>query len=232
MATWYGGLMTKKNETNDDARWTSELKPAPGDLRLLQAFLNTGDRELDSPQAFADWLELWGLMAPGIQLEQRDLERTIEVREATRTLFARAPAVAVDAAAARLDEAMAVATMRARFGTGGRIRLEPASGGLDGALARLCALLAEAQFGGTGRRLKICGARNCGAAFFDDSKNRARKWCSPRCGSRVTSMNFRRRNLEEVRKRERLNVYRRRSNAAQAAPASAANGAAEISKRR
>ena len=202
--------MTKKNETDDDPRWTSELKPAPGDLRLLQAFLNTAVQEIDSPQALADWLELWGLVAPGIQLDQSDLERTIGVREATRTLLAQGPAAAVDAAAARLDQAMAAATIRARFGTGGRVRLEPATAGLDGALARFCGLLAKAQFDGTWLCLKICGARNCGAAFFDDSRNHSRKWCSKRCCNRVTSMNFRRRHLDEVRKLERLNAYRRR----------------------
>ncbi len=202
--------MTKANETDHDPRWTSELKPAPGDLRRLQAFLNMAARDLDSPRAVADWLELWGLVAPGIQLDKSDLERTIGVREATRTLLARGPEAAADAAAVRLDQAMAAATIRARFGTGGRIRLEAASGGLNGALARLCGLIAEAQFEGTWQRLKICRAHNCGAAFFDDSRNRARKWCSPRCCSRVTSMSFRRRNLEEVRERERLNVYRRR----------------------
>ncbi len=199
--------MTQRNETVDDPRWTSELKPAPGDLRLLQAFLNTTDQELESPQALADWLELWGLVAPGIQLYTSDLERAIAVREATRTLLSRGPAAEVDDAAAGLDQAMAAATIRARFGSGGRIRLEPAPGGLDGALARFCGLLAEAQLEGTWLRLKICAARGCGATFFDDSKNHSRKWCSTRCCNRVTSMNFRRRNLAKERRRERTTVH-------------------------
>ncbi len=76
-ASCYGSVMTKKKRTDNDPRWTSKLKPAPGDLRLLQAFLNTAGRELDNPQALADWLELWGLVSPGIQLDQSDLERTI-----------------------------------------------------------------------------------------------------------------------------------------------------------
>ncbi len=224
--------MTRKNETDDDPRWTLELKPAPGDLRLLQAFLNTAALELDSPQALADWLELWGLMAPGVRLDQSDLERTIAVREATRTLLARGPAAVVDAAAERLDQAMATATIRARFGSGRRIRLEPAPGGLDGALARLCAILAKAQFVGTWLRLKICGAPNCGAAFFDDSKNHSRRWCSTRCCSRVTSMNFRRRNLEEVRERERLAAYRRKIKATLTASANGSTDATGTSERK
>ncbi len=199
--------MTKKNETDRDPRWTSELKPAPGNLRLLQAFLNTADlargSDLDSPEALADWLELWGLTAPGTDLGESDLERAIEVREAMRTLLARRSAAAVDAAAARLDRAMAAATIRTRFGASGRIRFEPAPGGLDGALARLCGILVEAHLEGIWQRMKICGARGCGAAFFDDSKNHSRKWCSPRCSSRTTSSAFLSRNLETERKRER-----------------------------
>lgn len=129
----------KKTTTDLDPRWTSKLKPAPGRLRLLHAFLNTTDLArksgVDSPRALADWLELWGLVAPGLELDEGDLERMTEVREATRTLLARGPAAEVDAAAARLDQAVAAATIRTRVGAGGRIRLEPASGGLDGALA-------------------------------------------------------------------------------------------------
>lgn len=188
-------------------RQTSKPKPAPGDLRLLQAFLNT---DLDGHDALADWLKHSGLMPPEAELGGSDLERAIEIRGAMRTLIARNSAAAVKAAAARLDQAMAAATIRTRFDAGGRIRFEPAAGGLDGALARLCGVLAEAQFEGTSQRLKICGASNCGVAFFDDSKNRARRWCSTRCCNRVTSSAYRSRHLESIREQERNRAYNRK----------------------
>ncbi len=199
--------MPTENDTDRTPRQTSKLEP-PGDLRLLLAFLNMSD--VDSPRALADWLAHRRLVAPETGLGESDLELAIEVREATRTLLVRGPAAEVDAAAARLDQAMTAATIRTRFGAGGRIRLEPSPRGLDGALARLCGILAAAQLEGTWQRLKVCGARNCGAAFFDDSKNHSRKWCSKRCCSRSTSLAHRRRHPERVRKAERGNAYMRR----------------------
>ena len=105
---------------------------------------------------------------------------------------------------------MASATIRTRFDSGGQVRLEPTSRGVDEALARLGAIMAQAHFDGTWQLMKICTANNCGMVFFDDSKKHSRKWCSTKCGSRSTSLSYRRRHLEEVRKSERNNAYRRR----------------------
>lgn len=119
-------MARKKKSTSDhDPRWTSDLKPAPGDLRVVQAFLNTADpaRGRTSPRVLAECVELWGLVPPGTELSESDLGKAIEVRDALRAVIATQHAKTVDeAAVARLDRAMAHATVRVRYGTGGRVR--------------------------------------------------------------------------------------------------------------
>src|SRR5215213_8555120 len=109
--------------------------PADGDLRLVQDFVNTLDREhhndlLDGPEGLTAWLEHRGFDAGG--LREADVRHAVEVREALRDLLLAnnggpaapgAPAVLAAAARrARLEPAFAPAA------------LVPTAGGLDGAL--------------------------------------------------------------------------------------------------
>ena len=64
--------------------------PAEDDLRLVQDFVNTLDREhdndlLDGPEGLAAWLEHRGLLAG--ELRHADAARAVEVREALRALL-------------------------------------------------------------------------------------------------------------------------------------------------
>lgn len=47
----------KSPQSDPDPRWTSELAPAPGDLRIVQSFVNTADlalgTDLAGPEALA-----------------------------------------------------------------------------------------------------------------------------------------------------------------------------------
>src|SRR5919202_4525297 len=61
--------------------------PAEGDLRLVQDFVNTVDREngvelFDGPEGLAAWLDHRGLPGAG-----EGVERALEVREALRALL-------------------------------------------------------------------------------------------------------------------------------------------------
>ena len=56
----------------------------------------------------------------------------------------------------RLDAAAGRAGVRVRFRDGEEPRLEPSSGGVDGAIGRLLAIAATAAQNGTWRRLKAC----------------------------------------------------------------------------
>ena len=55
------GKGRRKTGSDGDPRWTSELPPAPEELRILQAFLNTvdlrGGTDFAGPEALAEWLE-------------------------------------------------------------------------------------------------------------------------------------------------------------------------------
>ncbi len=207
-------MASRSSPTDHDPRWSSKLTPAPGDLRRVQAFLNTANpaegSDLASPRALTEWLELWDLVPRGTVLDDGDFRRAIEVRETLRALLVTRDGEAASDTARRLDQATAAATIRVRFATGGRARFEPAADGLDGALGCLCGIVAAAQFEGTWLRMKTCVGKSCHAVFFDFSKNHSGKWCSPQCNSRSTSLAYRRRNLEHVRDQDRRDSYYRR----------------------
>ncbi|HET8756590.1 MAG TPA: CGNR zinc finger domain-containing protein [Solirubrobacteraceae bacterium] len=164
-------------------------EPAPGSLELVQAFVNTIDREhgpdlLDDDAGLRDWLERRMLpadLAPG------DRERAREVREALRALLL----------ANNHDHPRDPAAQDVLEGAARRARLEPAfppdgatlvprAGGVDGALGRILAAAFTAMVDGSWARLKACPREICGWAFYDRSTNASATWCSMRvCGGRV-----------------------------------------------
>jgi len=161
--------------------------PADGDLRLVQDFVNTLDREhgndlLDGTDGLAAWLEHRGLDADG--LRPRDVARAVEVREALRALLlANNGGPAAPEAHAVLEDAARRAGLAPVFG---EAALVPAAGGVDGALGRVLAVVFAAMLDGRWQRLKACPRDVCGWAFYDRSTNASATWCSMRvCGGRV-----------------------------------------------
>ena len=78
--------------------------------------------------------------------------------------------------------------------TAASTRLEPAAGGVDGALGRLLVIVARAMQEGTWPRLKVCLADTCQWAYYDNSRNRSAVWCDMRvCGNRQKVRSFRER---------------------------------------
>ncbi len=178
----------------DDPRWTWELAPAPGELRLVHAFVVTGEgrERLSSPGALADWLALWELTPAAAELGAAELEQALEVRRAMRALIAANSGVALDKAEVkRLDHALRHIPFRLRF-RDGVVRYEPDADGFDGALARLAAVL-ERTREGPWRRLKVCRDESCARVFYDSSRTITGKWCTPRCGSRLSARRYRQR---------------------------------------
>ncbi len=203
----------RKTGSDGDPRWTSKLPPAPGQLRILQAFVNTADLRAGTdlagqPRAFAEWLEHWGLAPPGLELTGDDLKNAKEVREAARTLLGCRPGKAPKAAA-RLDRAGKASPIFARVDAEGRGHLESPAESLAGALARLVAILVESQREGTWERLKTCAHETCRAAFYDFSKNRSAVWCTVQCGNRKSALAYRWRNIETVRKIDAVRSWAR-----------------------
>jgi predicted RNA-binding Zn ribbon-like protein len=175
-------------------------KTAPAPLGLVQRFVNSvdlenGEDELTSPEALRGWLAERGLMDSSERVTRADLKRAIDVREGLRALLLANAGFPLDVERVQgLDAAVARAGMRMRFHPGDEPALEPSSGGVDGALARLMAIVAGAVEDGRWARLKACHRDPCFWAFYDKSKNRSGRWCNMQdCGNIEKARAFRER---------------------------------------
>ncbi len=187
-----------RRRAEDDPRWTSHVTPAPGELKIVQAFVNTAVRrtrteELSSPQALGRWLKRWRLIPEDAEPAAADLERAVAIREGVRALLRGNGGFAVDSqAVARLDQAAADVPLRLRVDSEGVVYLAAAStGGV--ALGRLLGIFAAARFEDSWPRFKACADPTCGSAFYDTTKNLSGRWCSLRCSNRIAARVSRRR---------------------------------------
>ncbi|MBI4730054.1 MAG: CGNR zinc finger domain-containing protein [Acidobacteria bacterium] len=174
--------------------------PAPGDLAIVQAFVNTGDVEagidrLGDPLRAATWMARHGLVAPRSDLDDGSVRRLIEVREALRALLLASTGEPLDPSATDvLNGAAAEAHLLVGFEVDGTSWLEPAAGGVDGAIGLMLGIVFASMTAGTWSRLKACVEDSCRRAFYDRSKNRSGVWCSMRvCGNRAKTRAYRRR---------------------------------------
>ncbi|HEX8121786.1 MAG TPA: CGNR zinc finger domain-containing protein [Solirubrobacteraceae bacterium] len=185
--------------------------PSPPPLDLVQAFVNTVDREhgpdlLDDEEGLAEWLGRRGLggqpprsgdgrgarTAPA-PVGPKDLLRARQAREALREILWANGGEDNDvtAAYATLDAAAERARLRPRFASGG---LEANAGGVDGALGVVLAAAFAAIVDGSFARLKACPRDRCGWAFYDRSPAASATWCSMRvCGGREKARSYYRR---------------------------------------
>jgi predicted RNA-binding Zn ribbon-like protein len=180
-------------------------RSAPGELELVQSFVNTRDLEADTEELAApldlhDWLSDRDLLDPGEPVGALDLRRAVRLREALRALLLANSGVDADpSAAAELDAAARRARLSARFGPDGTAGLEPAADGVDAALGRLLAIVSRSMADGTWRRLKACRSEDCLWAFYDATKNRSGVWCAMGvCGNRAKARSYRARHRDIV----------------------------------
>jgi predicted RNA-binding Zn ribbon-like protein len=178
----------------------STRPPAPGELHLVQLFINSHDLEegtdlFESRDGLAAWMTRNGL-GPAQRVTEAERQRVAAFREAMRALAGanngREPAAdAID----QLDRAAAALPLRVRFDGQGRTRIVPeATRGVDGMLARFLAIVADAQQMGTWPRLKACSRDICQWVFYDRSRNQSGAWCEMKiCGSREKAMAYYRR---------------------------------------
>jgi predicted RNA-binding Zn ribbon-like protein len=163
-------------------------EPAPGPLRLVQAFVNTVDREhgpdlFDDAAGMEEWLArnmLPARVGPG------DLDAAREVREALRALLWANNGEPHDPRAHEtLERAARRARLEAAFPPDGAA-LVPRAAGVDGVLGRILAAAFGAMLDGSWTRLKCCPRDVCGWAFYDRSSNASATWCSMQvCGGRM-----------------------------------------------
>jgi predicted RNA-binding Zn ribbon-like protein len=172
--------------------------PAPGELELVRAFVNTWDAEDDvenvpGPTELRDWLAGHGLIDADARVTAADHRHAIEVREALRAVMLANAGLDLDPDAPPvLDDASRRAKLGVRFDADGSVRTAPEAGGVAGALGRLLAIVAAAQEEGTWPRLKACLADDCQWAYFDLSRNRSAVWCDMKiCGNRAKVRSYR-----------------------------------------
>ena len=187
---------------------STPAKTAPEPLYLVQRFVNsvdmeTGEDELESPDALRDWFAERGLMNPADSVSAADLRRAIDVREGLRAVLLQNNGLPLDEEAVeRLDRAVGRAAVRVRFTPGRNPELVTDASGIDGAIGRLMAIVAAAVEHGRWERLKACPRDECEWAFYDKSKNRSGRWCSmDSCGNieKAKAFRERRREAEGVR---------------------------------
>ena len=174
-------------------------KPAPGELALVQSFINSHyDLEFEhgadlfvTPDALTRWLERRGLTGRSA-LTDRDTARAVAVREGLRALAGGGGELA------GLNEAARGVMIELRLGADGARFVPAAGGGLDRALAIVLSIAARAMIDGTWSRLKICPGDDCGWAFYDHSRNQSGRWCSMAvCGGRAKARAHYRRRRDE-----------------------------------
>lgn len=174
-----------------------ESKPAPGTLRLVQAFVNTHNlyddlEHLPSVDSLQAWLESTGLMESGVSASERDLEIAAELREALRDLLepnnsdshARTNLQAIQ----KLNRLADSLPVKVRFDDGGHVQVARPASTVREALGVLLGLALYAQASGAWSRLRACANPDCRWIFYDASKNRAGSWCRMSiCGNQAKS---------------------------------------------
>lgn len=185
-------------QLRDPSLEPGQREPAPGRLRLVQAFVNTRNRELEAdelsaPAALAEWLAEAGLLAAHEELDKRDLNEALELREALRGLLLSHNGEALDQdAVSAVDRLARDCHLRVEVGRDGTVELAPASMGIRAAWARLLGIVQEAARDGSWTRLKACRDDVCQWAFYDHSRNRSGHWCTMEiCGARSKMRRYR-----------------------------------------
>lgn len=155
----------------------------------------TEDR-LDKPDWLRHYLTTWGLVAAdragstqmaGLKKLRSLLRRMVDDLTAGRDLSA--------ADLARLNAVMAAAPTALRLvpdGGGYRLESAPIRQDWGWALATIAASFADMLVNHDPRRLKVCENPDCGWVFYDESRNRTRRWCEGGiCGNLVKVRRFR-----------------------------------------
>lgn len=167
--------------------------PAPGDLELLQRFMNLHvhddeDRHVDPPlEMVRGFLVERRLLREAERFTAADHQTYLELRQAIRNLISAGtgqPIAPVDAAT--LDRIAVSSRLHPHFHTQQAPTLEPAGRGVAAAFGRMVATLFVGAFDGSLEHLKLCADETCRSVFYDRSKNSSGRWCSmSSCGNRA-----------------------------------------------
>ncbi len=166
------------------AKFRIEGEAPPGELIIVQGFLNTWSQELDiedfaTPAATQAWLCAAGLWSDSEPLNDEQHKMIIAFRRALRAW------IRDNEDLTALMQVSAPLTFRAEFSTTGELNYLPTGDSYQRAIGKLVTIISNSIQAGTWQRLKCCGLASCGWSFYDNTRSRTKRWCSMRtCGSR------------------------------------------------
>lgn len=165
----------------------------------------SGRREnrLEKAEWLEQFLQQWGLQAP-LPIDGKIGKELLDLRECMRRMtesFVRGEAAEPDDLAA-LNRALALAPAYPRLvaGAGNQFQIEQVSPvrGWENVRAQIARSFADLLVQEEARRIKICDNHDCGWVFFDESRNRVRRWCDDKmCGNLMKVRRFRERQKEK-----------------------------------
>ena len=167
---------------------------APGDLELLQRFLNLHVHDAEGTHLEPPAEQIRGfLMERHLLSEQErftnvDRETYLGLRDAIRNLILAGDDEAVSPTdAGVLDRIGLAAGLHPHFHAAHAPTLEPREGtGVAAASGAIGAISFVSAFDGSFDHLKLCADETCRSVFYDRSKNRSGRWCSmSTCGNRA-----------------------------------------------
>ena len=171
----------------------SDEATIPPGIRLVRDFINTfepqlGQESWTSPERLRDWFVERRLIPDDARLRPWDLTLAVTLREGLRAVLVGHDGQRTDTAAVEaLNEVLAEVPVRLAFTDHHGYHLASAgSSPIDNALARLVDAIRQCGEDHTWSRLKVCARDTCRWAFYDASRNQARRWCSMAgCGTHI-----------------------------------------------
>ena len=176
---------------------------ATADVQRIVDFVNTRDvddelEHLPDTDSLKSWLVEHELASHELVVSPGDIERAHQIREALRVVLLAHHGAAIDPAEAELAAANQVllsVPLHLHFTGDGGLTFHAPGDSVDAALGRMLARIPAAAANGVWQRAKVCPEDTCQWAFYDQSRNRSRRWCSMEvCGNREKSRAFRARN--------------------------------------
>ena len=171
----------------------STTPPAPGDLELVQRFLNLHEhaagRDVDLPpsrERLEAFLRDRELLRPNERLTARDRETALRLHVALHAkVRANLGEPMPPEQLALIDRVARAAGLHPTFGPEGP-SLSPGARGVAGAFGQILAIVFLADLDGSWGHLKECADETCRSVFYDRSRNRSGRWCSmSSCGNRA-----------------------------------------------
>jgi predicted RNA-binding Zn ribbon-like protein len=177
----------------------SAEEAVPAAARLVRDFVNTYEPQIDeeslnSSGSLAQWFAEQGLLRAGVRLSAADLATAIAFREGLRAvLLGHANHPTDPELLQRLEEVLSAIPVRLSFAADSPHLVPASNRPLDQALAGLIEAIRQCTEEGIWGRLKACDRDTCLWAYYDASRNQARRWCTmATCGSVIKTRRARR----------------------------------------